>query len=349
MRKMPYLKASVGPGASSHSGPEISPAEVRSLCVDNTRAPGTPNGDSAQNKRSIRLQKRNLSPTLRRKREFVPEESKDANYWNKREKNNEAAKKSRERRRLLDMELETRVIALMGENERLKAELLTLKYQLGLTGVPRQSQTLCRGVLANLLPDLRSLKSAPALDSSSHVAPPFGLGYRERVESAFAASQLSPGPYREDALCLAGVFRQPSFRDGTIYSKEKLHCVKCNVESFGSSHLSKPQAHQLLVRGLESGSAIAFKDFQMSGTQRNFPHKLRFKTNEDCLQQKQNCLSVSSSKGRFVEIYVDPHKTHFAAFSDEAHSNSNVDRRLQRRLLFPWGLSNDAQPPGETG
>ncbi|KAJ3600208.1 hypothetical protein NHX12_031194 [Muraenolepis orangiensis] len=75
-------------------------------------------------------QKANMS--CRRKREFISDENKDASYWEKRRKNNEAAKRSREKRRLNDMVLENRVMALNDENVRLKTELLQLKLRFGL-------------------------------------------------------------------------------------------------------------------------------------------------------------------------------------------------------------------------
>lgn len=70
--------------------------------------------------------------TSRRKREFISDEKKDDSYWEKRRKNNEAAKRSREKRRLNDMVLENRVMALNEENVRLKTELLQLKLRFGL-------------------------------------------------------------------------------------------------------------------------------------------------------------------------------------------------------------------------
>ncbi|XP_062264433.1 nuclear factor, interleukin 3 regulated, member 2 [Platichthys flesus] len=72
------------------------------------------------------------SMSCRRKREFISDEKKDASYWEKRRKNNEAAKRSREKRRLNDMVLENRVIALNDENVRLKTELLQLKLRFGI-------------------------------------------------------------------------------------------------------------------------------------------------------------------------------------------------------------------------
>ncbi|TDH02519.1 hypothetical protein EPR50_G00153370 [Perca flavescens] len=78
------------------------------------------------------LAKGKPSMSCRRKREFISDEKKDACYWEKRRKNNEAAKRSREKRRLNDMVLENRVIALNDENVRLKTELLQLKLRFGL-------------------------------------------------------------------------------------------------------------------------------------------------------------------------------------------------------------------------
>ncbi|KAK7940170.1 hypothetical protein WMY93_003496 [Mugilogobius chulae] len=47
--------------------------------------------------------KESPSSSLRRKREFIPQDKKDEGYWDKRRKNNEAAKRSREKRRMNDM------------------------------------------------------------------------------------------------------------------------------------------------------------------------------------------------------------------------------------------------------
>ncbi|XP_060619612.2 uncharacterized protein [Anolis sagrei] len=78
------------------------------------------------------------SAMARRKREFTPDEKKDDGYWDKRKKNNEAAKRSREKRRVSDLALEGRVLALLEENARLKAELLALKFRFGLIRDPME-------------------------------------------------------------------------------------------------------------------------------------------------------------------------------------------------------------------
>ncbi|KAL6468756.1 hypothetical protein MHYP_G00222800 [Metynnis hypsauchen] len=73
-----------------------------------------------------------LIPSRRRKREMTPAEKKDALYWDKRRKNNEAAKRSREKRRFNDLMLEGQLLALSEENAQLRAELLSLQYHMGL-------------------------------------------------------------------------------------------------------------------------------------------------------------------------------------------------------------------------
>ncbi|KAI4888393.1 hypothetical protein NFI96_003120 [Prochilodus magdalenae] len=91
-----------------------------------------PSPQSSSSSRQGRLAKPKPNANCRRKREFISEEKKDASYWEKRRKNNEAAKRSREKRRLNDMVLENRVMALNDENIRLKTELLQLKLRFGL-------------------------------------------------------------------------------------------------------------------------------------------------------------------------------------------------------------------------
>lgn len=64
----------------------------------------------------------------RRKREFTPDEQKDTNYWLKRNRNNEAAKRSRQRKRMEEHLLETRAVELQRENDELKAALSAVHH-----------------------------------------------------------------------------------------------------------------------------------------------------------------------------------------------------------------------------
>ncbi|CDQ76981.1 unnamed protein product [Oncorhynchus mykiss] len=70
--------------------------------------------------------------TARRKREMTPNDKKDACYWDKRRKNNEAAKRSREKRRVNDLILEGHLLALSEENARLRAKVFNLQYHMDL-------------------------------------------------------------------------------------------------------------------------------------------------------------------------------------------------------------------------
>ncbi|XP_071584044.1 nuclear factor interleukin-3-regulated protein-like [Heliangelus exortis] len=79
------------------------------------------------------VQQSRFSIPTRRKREFLPDERKDTTYWEKRRKNNEAAKRSREKRRLHDFALESQLAALSQENAVLRTELRALKLHFGLT------------------------------------------------------------------------------------------------------------------------------------------------------------------------------------------------------------------------
>lgn len=69
-----------------------------------------------------------VGPATRRKREMVPADKKDDTYWDKRRKNNEAAKRSREKRRLSDLMLENQLLVLSEENTQLRAQVLSLQY-----------------------------------------------------------------------------------------------------------------------------------------------------------------------------------------------------------------------------
>ncbi|CAL8308814.1 unnamed protein product [Lota lota] len=75
----------------------------------------------------------------RRKREMTPAEKKDTIYWDKRLKNNEAAKRSREKRRLNDMMMEGELLSLSDENAQLRAEVLALQYHLSLGRGPNKA------------------------------------------------------------------------------------------------------------------------------------------------------------------------------------------------------------------
>merc|ERR1712088_448849 len=69
-------------------------------------------------------------PIIRkRKKSFVPEAGKDGKYWEKREKNNVAARRGREARRLKENQIALRTAYLEKENNGLRVELDTAKAE----------------------------------------------------------------------------------------------------------------------------------------------------------------------------------------------------------------------------
>lgn len=71
-------------------------------------------------------------PIIRkRKKQFVPDDMKNNKYWAKRTKNNEAAKRSREARRLKENQIAMRARFLEEENNGLRSEVNDLKKENG--------------------------------------------------------------------------------------------------------------------------------------------------------------------------------------------------------------------------
>merc|ERR1712018_956210 len=69
-------------------------------------------------------------PIIRkRKKSFVPMEDKDNRYWEKREKNNVAARRSREARRLKENQIALRTAYLEKENAMLKSQVDEVKAE----------------------------------------------------------------------------------------------------------------------------------------------------------------------------------------------------------------------------
>jgi vrille protein len=67
----------------------------------------------------------------RKKRAFIPDDKKDPIYWSQRSKNNLSAKRSRIKRRMNDLVLETKLTQLTNENEILKAKIDMLARKFG--------------------------------------------------------------------------------------------------------------------------------------------------------------------------------------------------------------------------
>uniref|UniRef100_A0A8D0GZ87 BZIP domain-containing protein n=1 Tax=Sphenodon punctatus TaxID=8508 RepID=A0A8D0GZ87_SPHPU len=186
------------------------------------------------------------SAAVRRKREFTPDEKKDDGYWDKRKKNNEAAKRSREKRRVSDLALESRVLALLEENARLKAELLALKFRFGLIREPAEPPRL-----AALPPHYAPEPLQPLPPEPSHYPRPL---------------QPEPGTYSEDS----GFSTPGSSSIGSpVFFEER---DRAEEASGYDGPCLVPEA---AGDGTELGRAGRY-DIQAEGI-KSLPHKLRFK------------------------------------------------------------------------
>ena len=67
----------------------------------------------------------------RKKRSFIPENKKDPIYWSQRSKNNLSAQRSRVKRRMNDLVLETKLSQLSNENQVLRAKIDMLARKFG--------------------------------------------------------------------------------------------------------------------------------------------------------------------------------------------------------------------------
>lgn len=204
----------------------------------------------------------------RKQREFIPDSRKDDTYWDRRRKNNEAAKRSREKRRISDLLLETRVLELTRENALLHAELYAIKEEFGLPPgqhfinpdqIPVQVPDLtCRGRRASV----RSLVGAETTSetgstSSSIISTSSSTSSLLNSISAVAAAA---------AACQAAACQATSTTSATTTtltnSKVNGNCRPTHLLNPNAATLHQDQSHQLQhtqlhQHPLSSSSSIA--------------------------------------------------------------------------------------------
>ncbi|XP_043079261.1 nuclear factor, interleukin 3 regulated, member 4 [Puntigrus tetrazona] len=241
-----------------------------------------------------------LSPRglgLRRKREFIPEDKKDATYWEKRRKNNEAAKRSREKRRVNDYVLETRLISLSEENARLRAELLALKLRYGLLnpGTPYSTSQRALSQLHALAP--QPLVSCPDKDL-------YWGRLQDREASNLSGNQQAP-------LCL-GTHPGSAFLPAHPMAIRRNHPYLLDFPSLHSSpaapllfppHLAPAAAPWAGRSLLQPGHQRILSDEEgeqqvPADSSTALPHKLRLKTQNS--QRKDNRAKSASPNPAYM-------------------------------------------------
>lgn len=216
----------------------------------------------------------------RRKREFISDEKKDEGYWDKRKKNNEAAKRSREKRRANDMVLERRVLGLLEENARLRAELLALKFRFGLVKDPTP---------VSILPPSAPLCAHPA-PSTTHFYLPHteGSSYLNTQPST-STHHIHPHPPQQGAIYSprgAGPLSNHSVSEESGTSSSGGSNVGSPVffddtlsERGGPSprELVEEQGYNSHICPLEVNESHYVNRQESPEGLRSLPHKLRFK------------------------------------------------------------------------
>ncbi|XP_061557469.1 LOW QUALITY PROTEIN: nuclear factor, interleukin 3 regulated, member 6 [Phycodurus eques] len=202
--------------------------------------------------------KESPSSSIRRKREFIPLEKKDEGYWDKRKKNNEAAKRSREKRRVNDMVLESRVLALLEENTRLRAELLALKFRFGLVKDPSNASILPLSAALPHIPPSATPHYYLLNSSSSHT--------NNQTGQLSGRGSRDGGNLSEDSG-----FSTPggSSVGSPVYFEDRL-------SDHGKS--SPHRAEDMTLDIYHSSADAHHTKVDQAEAMKNLPHKLRFKT-----------------------------------------------------------------------
>lgn len=215
--------------------------------------------------------KESPSSSIRRKREFIPVDKKDEGYWDKRRKNNEAAKRSREKRRVNDMVLESRVLALLEENARLRAELLALKFRFGLVKDPSNAPilpltTVPHHTSQTLTPHYYLHRGDGCLPNSSASHPNNQTGQLSTRGSRDAGNMSEDSGFSTPGGSSVG---SPIFFEDRLSDHGKLSPHRTEELGYDLHHSPADVLH---TAGISAGK------LDQAEAMKNLPHKLRFKT-----------------------------------------------------------------------
>ncbi|XP_026195663.1 nuclear factor interleukin-3-regulated protein [Anabas testudineus] len=250
--------------------------------------------------------------TCRRKREFIPDEKKDTIYWERRRKNNEAAKRSREKRRINDIVLENKLMALGEENASLKAELLSLKLKFGLvssTAYAQEAQKLSTtNIYQEFVPsnadqgsfsrDLKSLhlrsscisvikhsphmpESCPATQGGYNICRTAEVKQEPAENSSYAPERNSPYELYKNEMTspLSGACAQPaSFLQITRSSSNSPRSSDDGAVSKSSDCEDEQQVPKGLIHSVGDPKSVIVSSHKVPDASSSaLPHKLRIK------------------------------------------------------------------------
>lgn len=235
----------------------------RTLALKNRENPAA----SAEGKAGSSCDEDGGSNGARRKREFIDEEKKDESYWDKRRKNNEAAKRSREKRRANDKVLEQRVLSLLEENARLRAELLAFKFRFGLvkdtSELMAPSSHLCCRQTANVA---HYYHADPHTPHYNHV-------YGARTVRTLSSQGLSEEP-NLPAMCSPNA-------SGPLCKRNRPSPLPRH-QALEQQQQDQEQEHNPHMWPLEVAEGHHTNRPEPSEGLKSLPHKLRFKSPGGC-------------------------------------------------------------------
>ncbi|KAK3086837.1 hypothetical protein FSP39_024281 [Pinctada imbricata] len=130
----------------------------------------------------------------RKAKRITPESDKDQRYWNKRQRNNVAAKRSRENKRKIEYAIRNKVLVLVEENALLKKEMSVLRSKFGIPDdksilTEEEREKCIQAAQEGFQKTLGSRKSSP-LPSDSCLSPPRGQSPTVHIENLEQNSNL---------------------------------------------------------------------------------------------------------------------------------------------------------------
>ncbi|XP_037324930.2 uncharacterized protein LOC119216320 [Pungitius pungitius] len=197
-------------------------------------------------------------PYVRRQREMVPTDKKDSAYWDKRLKNNEAAKRSRVKRKASERLLEGQLLALSEENAQLRARVFGARHCGGprafatpsapVTALPPSPRPVHRP--AHFQPRLWGHGGGGGGPASTAVHPfeaetPCVGGFTPRGYPSCGAQRCVPSVFGPGAAALDDARATEMDAQGQVSSSDDVHT---STEAF--SHAPGPLRHaSILSRG----------------------------------------------------------------------------------------------------
>jgi hypothetical protein len=211
----------------------------------------------------------------RKQREFIPDSRKDETYWDRRRKNNEAAKRSREKRRISDLLLETRVLELTRENALLHAELYAIKEEFGL---PPGQHFINPDSIPVQIPDLNcrtrraSVRSLVGAETTSET----GSTSSSIISNSSSTSSLLNSISAVAAACQAAACQAAACQTTSITTAISPTMTSATINGPNNNKSSLPSSSGNNTAG-SSGSTVNSTTSTMSQPVPILPLKLRHK------------------------------------------------------------------------